>query len=44
MGLVDAPTEGCVAFFGDLDYEIDAIKYHFCTQMRVAGRAESVKP
>ncbi len=36
-GLVDPPTDGCEAFFGVLDYEIDGIKYHLCTQMRVAG-------
>jgi len=39
-GEVDAPTDGCTAFFGDLDYEIDGIKYHLCTQMRVAGKAK----
>ena len=38
--LVEAPTDGCTAFFGDLDYEIDGIKYHLCTQMRVAGKAK----
>jgi PhoPQ-activated pathogenicity-related protein len=40
VGLVDAPTDGCIAFFGDLDYEMDGIKYHLCTQMRVAGKAK----
>jgi PhoPQ-activated pathogenicity-related protein len=40
VGLVDAPTDGCIAFFGDLDYEIDGIKYNLCTQMRVAGKAK----
>ena len=39
-GLVEAPTDGCTAFFGDLDYELDGIKYHLCTQMRVAGKAK----
>ena len=39
-GEVDAPSDGCTAFFGDLDYEIDGIKYHLCTQMRVAGKAK----
>jgi PhoPQ-activated pathogenicity-related protein len=39
-GLVYPPTEGCEAFFGVLDYEIDGIKYHLCTQMRVAGKAK----
>ncbi len=39
-GEVNAPTDGCTAFFGDLDYEMDGIKYHLCTQMRVAGKAK----
>jgi len=39
-GLVDPPADGCKAFFGVLDYEIDGIKYHLCTQMRVAGKAK----
>ena len=37
VGEVNAPTEGCVAFYGELDYEIDGIKYHLCTQIRIAG-------
>jgi PhoPQ-activated pathogenicity-related protein len=37
IGLVDAPAEGCEAFFGALDYDLDGIKYHLCTQMRVTG-------
>ena len=39
-GLVDAPKGDCIAFFGDLDYELDGIKYHLCTQMREAGKAK----
>jgi PhoPQ-activated pathogenicity-related protein len=39
-GAVDPPADGCEAFFGVLDYEIDGIKYHLCTQMRVAGAAK----
>ncbi len=39
-GLVDPPADGCEAFFGVLDYEIDGIKYHLCVQMRVAGKAK----
>ena len=35
---LEPPTEGCKAFFGELDYEIDGIRYHLCTQMRVAGK------
>jgi hypothetical protein len=37
IGLVAPPAEGWLAFFGELDYEIEGIKYHLCTQMRVAG-------
>ena len=37
-GLVDPPADGCEAFFGVLDYEMDGIKYHLCTQMRVTGK------
>ena len=40
-GIVDVPADGCEAFFGALDYEIDGIKYHLCTQMRVTGKPKS---
>jgi PhoPQ-activated pathogenicity-related protein len=36
IGEVASPEKGYVAFFGELDYEIDGIKYHLSTQMRVA--------
>jgi PhoPQ-activated pathogenicity-related protein len=36
-GEVAPPAEGCLAFYADLDYEIDGIPYHLCTQIRVAG-------
>jgi PhoPQ-activated pathogenicity-related protein len=36
-GEVEPPREGCVAFYGDLEYEIDGLKYHLCTQIRIAG-------
>ncbi len=38
IGLVEAPKEGCLAFYAELDYEIEDIKYHLSTQMRVAGK------
>jgi PhoPQ-activated pathogenicity-related protein len=41
IGEVASPKKGHVAFFGELDYEIDGIKYHLSTQMRETGcRAE----
>jgi PhoPQ-activated pathogenicity-related protein len=41
-GLVDPPAEGCLAFYAELDYEIDGIPYHLCTQLRVAGKPKPV--
>jgi PhoPQ-activated pathogenicity-related protein len=40
VGEVSPPAEGCLAFYGELDYEIDGIKYHLCTQIRIAGEAK----
>jgi PhoPQ-activated pathogenicity-related protein len=37
VGEVDPPKEGCLAFYGDLEYEIGGLKYHLCTQIRIAG-------
>ncbi len=37
VGEVDRPKEGCRAFYGDLEYEISGLKYHLCTQIRIAG-------
>ena len=39
-GEVDAPKDGCLAFYVELDYEMDGIKYHLCTQLRVVGKAK----
>jgi PhoPQ-activated pathogenicity-related protein len=36
-GEVDAPKEGCLAVYGDLDYEIGGVKFNLCTQIRVVG-------
>jgi PhoPQ-activated pathogenicity-related protein len=36
-GEVAPPEDGHLAFFGELDYEIDGLKYHLSTQVRVAG-------
>jgi len=43
MGEVNAPAEGCLAFYAELDYEIDGIKYHLCTQIRIAGEPKKEK-
>ena len=40
VGLVDRPGKGCVAFFAELDYELDGLPYHLSTQMRIAGTPE----
>ena len=37
-GEVAAPRDGCLAFFGELEYEIDGIRYQLSTQLRVAGK------
>jgi PhoPQ-activated pathogenicity-related protein len=37
-GLVTPPEAGFLAFYGELDYEIDGIKYTLSTQIRVAGK------
>jgi PhoPQ-activated pathogenicity-related protein len=39
-GEVATPTKGCLAFYGELEYEIDGIKYVLTTQIRVAGKPE----
>jgi PhoPQ-activated pathogenicity-related protein len=35
---VAPPTEGYLAFFGELDFTLDGLPYHLSTQMRVAGK------
>jgi PhoPQ-activated pathogenicity-related protein len=35
IGEVTPPAEGYLAFYGELDYEIDGLKYHLSTQVRV---------
>src|SRR5262249_26192661 len=37
-GEVAAPKEGCLAYYGELEYEIDGIRYQLSTQLRVAGK------
>ncbi|HXV84063.1 MAG TPA: PhoPQ-activated protein PqaA family protein [Candidatus Binatia bacterium] len=37
VGEVTPPEKGYLAFYGELDYEIDGLKYPLSTQIRVAG-------
>ena len=45
VGLVTPPKagDGCLAFFGELDYELDGLKYHLSTQIRIAGTPKPAK-
>ena len=42
-GEVPAPKEGCLAFYVELDYEIDGISYHLCSQLRLVGTPKEAK-
>jgi PhoPQ-activated pathogenicity-related protein len=37
MGEVEPPASGYLAFYGELDYEIDGLKYHLSTQVRTTA-------
>jgi len=37
VGEVAPPDEGYLSFYGELDYEIDGLKYHLSTQVRMIG-------
>jgi PhoPQ-activated pathogenicity-related protein len=41
LGTAEAPTEGCMAFFGEVEFEIDGIRYFLSTQLRVCGKPKS---
>jgi PhoPQ-activated pathogenicity-related protein len=43
-GEVALPEEGYLAFFGELDYEIDRLKYHLSTQLQMTGRSTRTTP
>jgi PhoPQ-activated pathogenicity-related protein len=36
-GKVKLPKEGYLAFYGELDYELDGLAYHLSTQLRLSG-------
>ena len=37
VGEVERPKEGCLAFYGDVEYEIGGVKFPICTQIRLVG-------
>lgn len=43
IGEVTPPEEGYLAFYGELDYEIDGLKYHLSTQVGMIGKGEPRK-
>jgi PhoPQ-activated pathogenicity-related protein len=38
VGEVTPAAQGCLAFFGELEYEIDGLRYCLSTQIRIAGK------
>jgi PhoPQ-activated pathogenicity-related protein len=36
-GMVEAPAKGCLAFYGEVEYELDGLRYYLSTQLREAG-------
>ncbi len=42
-GEVMAPKDGCLAFYVELDYEVDGLSYHLCTQLRLVGTPKEEK-
>ena len=41
VGELTVPTGGYRAFFGELDYDVEGLKYHLSTQVRVAKSADT---
>jgi PhoPQ-activated pathogenicity-related protein len=42
-GVQAPPASGCLAFYAELDYEIDGIVYHLSTQVRIAGKPKAAE-
>jgi PhoPQ-activated pathogenicity-related protein len=42
-GEATAPKAGCLAFYLDLEYEVDGISYHLCSQLRLVGTPKEAK-
>jgi PhoPQ-activated pathogenicity-related protein len=38
VGEVEAPATGCRAFYGELEYDLDGLRYDVSTQLRIAGK------
>jgi PhoPQ-activated pathogenicity-related protein len=41
VGEVGVPVKNYLAFFGEVDYEIDGLKYELSTQIRITGATET---
>ena len=41
VGELMSPTKGYTAFFGELDYDVEGLRYHLSTQVRVAKSADA---
>jgi PhoPQ-activated pathogenicity-related protein len=41
VGEVGPPAKGCLAFYGELEYEADGLRYYLSTQLRIAGKPVS---
>jgi len=37
VGRVKPPEKGCLAFYGEVEYEIEGLKYTLSTQVRVCN-------
>jgi PhoPQ-activated pathogenicity-related protein len=44
QGEVAPPADGCLAFFAELDYEVNGMMYHLSTQLRIAGTPKEPTP
>jgi PhoPQ-activated pathogenicity-related protein len=38
VGTIEPPAEGYLAFYGEVDYTMEDIKFHLSTQLRVVGK------
>jgi PhoPQ-activated pathogenicity-related protein len=38
VGEVEPPAKGCLAFYGEVEYELDGIHHTLATQLRLAGK------
>jgi PhoPQ-activated pathogenicity-related protein len=40
VGVVPPPAKGCLAFYAELEFDLDGMPYYLATQVRVAGKPE----